>query len=90
MQRSFPLAANSPLLRCRRPVSLAAGKLRANDPGCAPLPVALGALSRSVRHAVLVLGYFIPAERSKMVCHLHFFAALSWRNMLQNAFSKSL
>lgn len=39
-------------------------------------PLSLGALPRPVlpqHRAVLWLGYFIPAERSKMICHLHFF-----------------
>lgn len=50
-------------------------------------------LSQSVHpqhHTALLLGYFIAAECSKMVCHLHVLTVVSWRNMLQNAFSKSL
>lgn len=86
MQRS-PLTARSPARCC--PVSLA-GESSVLAIRAHPAPLALGALCWSEHHTVLVLGYFIPAECSKMVCHLHFFAAVSWRNMLQNAFSKSL
>lgn len=75
MQCSLPLRANPSLCAGADLLPLLLGQSSVCDSGQASLPAL--PITAHQHHTALFGGYFIPAECSEMVCHLHFFAVVS-------------